>query len=107
MGDSYLTNITGVNEQVTKPTQYSLSQNYPNPFNPSTTINFALPKESQVTLKVYNMIGQEVMTLIDNKRMSSGYHSVKVDGSKLSSGVYIYKMIAGEFVATKKMILMK
>jgi hypothetical protein len=53
------------------------------------------------------MIGQEVMTLIDNKRMSSGYHSVKVDGSKLSSGVYIYKMIAGEFVATKKMILMK
>lgn len=108
MGDSYLTDVTGVNEQVvTKPTVYSLSQNYPNPFNPTTTINFALPKESTVTLKVYNMIGQEVMTLISNERMSSGYHSVKVDGSKLTSGVYIYKLIAGDFVATKKMVLLK
>jgi len=108
MGDSYLTNITGVNDQVvTKPTTYSLSQNYPNPFNPTTTINFALPKESNVTLKVYNMIGQEVMTLISNERMNSGYHSVKVDGSKLTSGVYIYKLTAGDFVATKKMVLMK
>jgi flagellar hook assembly protein FlgD len=92
---------------VTKPTTYSLSQNYPNPFNPTTTINFALPKESNVTLKVYNMIGQEVMTLISNERMNSGYHSVKVDGSKLTSGVYIYKLTAGDFVATKKMVLMK
>ena len=108
MGDSYLTNITGVNDQVvTKPTTYSLSQNYPNPFNPTTTINFALPKESNVTLKVYNMIGQEVMTLISNERMNSGYHSVKVDGSKLTSGVYIYKLTAGDFVATKKMVLLK
>ncbi|MGB9664512.1 MAG: T9SS type A sorting domain-containing protein, partial [Ignavibacteria bacterium] len=101
-------NITGVNDPVvTKPTTYSLSQNYPNPFNPSTTINFALPKESNVTLKVYNMIGQEVMTLLNNERMSAGYHSVKVNGSKLTSGVYIYKLQAGEFIATKKMVLMK
>jgi photosystem II stability/assembly factor-like uncharacterized protein len=108
MGNSYLTNITGVNDQVvTKPTTYSLSQNYPNPFNPSTTINFALPKESNVTLKVYNMIGQEVMTLINNQRMNSGYHSVKVDGSKLTSGIYIYKLQADDFTATKKMVLMK
>ena len=107
MGDSYLTNITGVNEQVSKPTTYSLSQNYPNPFNPSTTISFGLPKESTVTLKVYNMIGQEVLTLIDNQRMGMGYHTVKVDGSNLTSGVYLYKLTAGEFVATKKMVLIK
>ncbi len=107
MGDSYLTNITGVESPIAKPTTYSLSQNYPNPFNPSTTISFALPKESNVTLKVYNMIGQEVMTLINNEKMSSGYHSVKVDGTRLTSGVYIYKMIAGDYVSTKKMVLIK
>ncbi|MEJ5306045.1 MAG: T9SS type A sorting domain-containing protein, partial [Ignavibacteria bacterium] len=94
-------------QSVTKPTTYSLSQNYPNPFNPSTTINFALPKESIVTLKVYNMIGQEIMTLINGEKINAGYHSVKVDGSKLTSGVYIYKLTAGDFVSVKKMVLMK
>jgi len=67
------------------PTVYSLSQNYPNPFNPSTVIEFALPKDAHVRLEVYNIIGQKVMTLVDEVR-PAGYHSVKLDGTNLASG---------------------
>ncbi len=108
MGDSYLTNITGVNDQsVTKPTTYSLSQNYPNPFNPSTRIKFTLPEMTRVTLKVYNVLGQEVATILENKELPAGYYDYEFNAGNLTSGTYIYRLVAGNFVQTKKMILMK
>ncbi|MBU1421803.1 MAG: T9SS type A sorting domain-containing protein, partial [Bacteroidetes bacterium] len=75
-------------------------------FNPSTKINFTLPKESHVMLRVYNLIGREVAFLI-NETMTAGYYEFKFDASNLTSGLYIYKIEAGEFVSIKKMILMK
>ena len=88
------------------PTVYSLSQNYPNPFNPSTVIEFALPKDAHVTLEVYNIIGQKVMTLVDEVT-PAGYHSVKMDGTSLSSGMYLYRLTTGQQTFTKKLLLMK
>ena len=81
-------------------------QNYPNPFNPITTIDYSIPKESFVTIKVYDMLGREVATLI-NEEKNAGEYSVKFNGSILASGVYLYRMKAGNFIQTKKMILMK
>ncbi|MGB0347619.1 MAG: Ig-like domain-containing protein, partial [Balneolaceae bacterium] len=90
------------------PVQYSLSQNYPNPFNPSTRINFELPNSSQVQLKVYDMTGRIVATLINNEMMTSGAHSIKFDAKNLSSGVYFYSLQTQEgFNAIKKMTLIK
>jgi hypothetical protein len=88
------------------PNNYSLSQNYPNPFNPTTKIKFGLPKESHVTLRVYNLLGQEVAFLI-NETMTAGYYEFKFDASNLTSGLYIYRIEASDFVSIKKMILMK
>lgn len=88
------------------PTEFSLSQNYPNPFNPTTSIKFGLPKESNVTLRVFNILGEEVATLV-NKVMPAGFHTVNFDASKLSSGLYIYRIEADNFVQVKKMMLMK
>ena len=88
-----------------------MAQNYPNPFNPTTQIQFAIPEAGNVTLKIYNNLGQLVKTLVD-ENMSAGYHFVTWDatensGNILSSGVYFYRIIAGNFVQVKKMILMK
>jgi hypothetical protein len=88
------------------PGSYELSQNYPNPFNPTTTINFNLAKASNVKLTVYNVLGQKVMTLVDS-RMSAGQQTVKFDASKLTSGVYFYRLDAGDFSSVKKMLLVK
>ncbi len=89
------------------PAEFSLSQNYPNPFNPSTIIEFSLPNDSDVKLKVYNLLGQEVVSLIDGE-MKAGYHKVKFDAtSGLASGVYLYKIHAGEYSAVKKLMLLK
>jgi len=77
-----------------QPAQYRLMQNYPNPFNPTTTIEFALPEDGMVTMKVYNMLGQEVATLIDHQMMDQGTNEVSFDASSLASGVYFYRMIA-------------
>jgi hypothetical protein len=88
------------------PTGYALEQNYPNPFNPSTTINFSIGNVSNVKLRVYNILGQRVATLLDAK-MNPGSHSVIFDGSKLSTGVYFYRLEAGQFVSVKKMLLIK
>ncbi|GAB5408725.1 MAG: hypothetical protein BalsKO_10900 [Balneolaceae bacterium] len=85
---------------------FVLLQNYPNPFNPSTEIAFSISGSSLVTLTVYNMLGQEVATLI-NSRLNSGSHRVSFDASALTSGTYIYRIKAGEFVETKKMMLIK
>ena len=88
------------------PKEFTLEQNYPNPFNPSTNISFNLPQASEVSLKVYNMLGQEVATLI-NERLGAGAQTVAFDASNLSSGMYIYRIQAGTFSKTKKMLLIK
>jgi hypothetical protein len=93
------------------PTDFALSQNYPNPFNPSTTIEFALPTATQVQIWVYNVTGQRVRTLT-NQLLPAGYHSIVWDGTndgghEVSSGVYFYRIEAGDFIQSKKMILMK
>ncbi|TSC52663.1 MAG: 5'-nucleotidase [Parcubacteria group bacterium LiPW_41] len=100
--------ITDVKDKFTIPISYYLSQNYPNPFNPSTTITFHLSKSSFVTLKVFDVLGREVATLV-NEEKSVGEHSVQFNASHLSSGMYIYQINIGngQFVQTKKMILMK
>lgn len=85
---------------------FSLEQNYPNPFNPTTNIRFAIPQSSFVTLKVYNMLGKEIATLV-NEQKESGVYEVSFDGRDLASGVYIYKIQAGNFTATRKFTLMK
>jgi hypothetical protein len=88
------------------PKEFGLSQNYPNPFNPSTVINFAIPKASFVTLKVYDASGREVQTLFSGEK-SAGNHSVTFNAQGLSSGVYFYKIEAGDYKDVKKMILAK
>ncbi|GAB6283407.1 MAG: hypothetical protein STSR0008_21730 [Ignavibacterium sp.] len=98
--------ITDVNDDSNLPKEFSLSQNYPNPFNPSTVINYQLPVNSRVVLKVYDVIGKEVATLI-NKEQEAGYHTAQFSGKGLSSGMYFYKIEAGNFVQVKKMILLK
>lgn len=85
---------------------YSLSQNYPNPFNPVTNIEYSLPQASEVTIKVYNMLGSEVATLV-NEQKSAGSHIVQWNASDLSSGVYIYRITAGNFAQTRKLTLIK
>ena len=86
--------------------EYSLSQNFPNPFNPETEISFALAKLDYVTLKIYNILGSEVATLV-NEFMESGKHTIKFNASALTSGVYLYTIKSGNFTATRKMILLK
>ncbi|MGE5846866.1 MAG: sugar-binding protein [Ignavibacteria bacterium] len=88
------------------PKEYGLSQNYPNPFNPSTVINFALPKQAAVELAVYNLLGEKVAQVI-NQEMNAGYHSVTFDASALPSGIYFYRINAGSFTQTKKLMLLK
>ena len=103
--NGYVTGATDVGDDLV-PKGYSLSQNYPNPFNPSTKIIFSLAKESRVKLDVYNILGQHVVTLID-KNMKAGEHEFNFNASSLSSGVYFYKIIAGKFIHTDKMVLLK
>jgi hypothetical protein len=85
---------------------FSLFQNYPNPFNPTTTIEFELPRSSEITLKIYNIVGEEIATLL-SASLPSGSHSVAWDASHMASGVYLYRFQAGNHVETRKMVLMK
>lgn len=88
------------------PTVYELGQNYPNPFNPSTTINFSIPESGLVTMKIFNILGQEVAELVNDVKPAGNYN-VSFDASSLTSGMYIYKIQAGNFSATRKMMLLK
>ncbi|MHB8853243.1 MAG: T9SS type A sorting domain-containing protein [Ignavibacteriaceae bacterium] len=99
--------ITGVKEEQNNlPSNFALEQNYPNPFNPTTTINYSVSKTSMVTIKVYDILGNEVASLM-NEEKPAGRYSVNFTASKLASGVYFYRMQAGSFVETKKLILLK
>jgi hypothetical protein len=88
------------------PAVVSLDQNYPNPFNPSTTIKFELPRASLVSLKVYDILGREVSVLV-NDRKEPGAYEVRFDGSNLASGVYFYRLSAGTYVETRKLLLVR
>ncbi|MCH8034307.1 MAG: T9SS type A sorting domain-containing protein [Bacteroidetes bacterium] len=105
--DDFVGFTTDVTETEEIPTEYSLSQNYPNPFNPSTTIQYSLPEAGDVTLRVYNLLGQEVKTVFNNVSQSAGTHKVVLNISELPSGIYFYSFRVNDFVQVKKMILMK
>ena len=99
--------VTDVNEDVDfQPSEYSLEQNYPNPFNPSTRIKYQVSSISQVTIKLYDVLGNEVATLV-NEEKPAGSYEVNFNASQLSSGIYFYKLQAGSFSETKKMILLR
>jgi hypothetical protein len=98
--------VSSLTETVALPETFSLDRAYPNPFNPVTTLSFAIPVDSEVSISVYNLQGREVVFLI-NGNMEAGYHSVVWNADSYSSGVYFVKMIAGEFVNTQKLMLIK
>jgi photosystem II stability/assembly factor-like uncharacterized protein len=103
---SGVTATTDVVKEDATPSAYSVSQNYPNPFNPSTVIRYELPRNSFVTLKVFSSIGQEVVTLVSAEQQP-GVYSIQLDASRLASGVYFYRLQAGVFVDTKKLVVVR
>jgi dienelactone hydrolase len=103
--DSTATSVAGPHDG-TIPQAYALDQNYPNPFNPSTTIRYGLPVRSHVTLNVFNSLGQQVATLVQGEQ-GAGYHELKFDGSNLASGVYLYRIQAGSYTETRKLLFIK
>jgi hypothetical protein len=106
--NSFLTpRATGVDEIKQIPEQFSLGQNYPNPFNPQTMISYSLPQISNVTLKVYDLMGREVATLLNNEKKAAGNYEISFNGSYLSSGIYFYRLQTEFFIKTMKMALMK
>jgi parallel beta-helix repeat protein len=94
------------NEQVQLPLEFSLSQNYPNPFNPVTIVKYALPIDTHTHLKIYDILGREVISLVD-ENMPAGYHQSTLDATRFSSGVYFYRMEAGSFTSVKKLVFLK
>jgi N-acetylneuraminic acid mutarotase len=104
--DSIETIVTRIKDELPIPLVFYLTQNYPNPFNPSTTIKYQLPHRSNVSLKIYDIIGNEIAELV-NEEQEVGYYNAEFNAAKLSSGVYFYRLKAGSYVETKKMILLK
>ena len=105
--DIVLQKVEGTSNEVgDQPLSFKLDQNYPNPFNPTTNISYAIPEATQVTLEVFNMLGQKVKTLV-NERQVAGSKMVSFDASSLASGVYIYRLQAGSFVKSQRMTLIK
>ena len=98
------TSVASSSESI--PDEFTLSQNYPNPFNPSTKINYQLTDVSCVSLKVFDVLGREVATLV-NEQLKPGSYETTFDASRLASGVYLYRLQAGDFVQTRKLVLMK
>ena len=88
------------------PVSFSLGQNYPNPFNPVSRISYSLPYPSLVKLKVFDLLGNEIATLV-NEEQSAGKYEIEFNGSNLASGIYFYRIIAGDYTAVKKMLLLK
>jgi hypothetical protein len=100
--------ITSVKQNITKgiPANFELGQNYPNPFNPSTTISYSIPKSALVIIKVYDILGRQVTTLV-NEEKNAGNYNVEFNAGALASGVYFYRMQTGSFIQTKKLLLLK
>lgn len=98
--------FVGVKEEMTVADKFALAQNFPNPFNPSTKISFYLDKTGETSLRVYDVLGNEVKTLVSSE-MEKGYHEVEFDASSLSSGMYIYRLVSGSNVSVKKMTVLK
>jgi hypothetical protein len=98
--------VTSLNGDVTEITDYRLEQNYPNPFNPKTQITYSIPKAEIVKIKVYDILGKEIKTLL-NDYQPAGIYEIDFDGTGLQSGVYFYRIISGSYADTKKMILLK
>jgi len=98
--------LTDVEDEETIPTVFKLEQNYPNPFNPSTKIKYAVPERSNVLIKIYDILGSEVVTLV-NEEMDAGWYQKSFDAYSYSSGVYLFRMEAGNYISTKKMMLIK
>lgn len=101
-----LKEVTSLEETKIEPSNYSLVQNYPNPFNPTTTIKYELPQESYVIIKLYDTLGQEVKNLVDSNK-AAGIYTFIFDSTNLASGIYFYRMQAGNYIQTKKMIILK
>jgi hypothetical protein len=107
LDDVFVGNPAGISQIGTGiPAKYDLAQNYPNPFNPVTTIKFDLPKSSNVKITVFNTLGQVISEIV-NETKAAGYYEVKFDASELSSGTYFYRIEAGSFIQTKKMLVVK
>ena len=104
--DASADDVTGLANRKTMPVKFELDQNYPNPFNPSTIIHYSIPKSELVSLKIYNLLGQEITALV-NKVQTAGGHEISFNAAGLSSGVYFYRLDAGNNIEIKKMILMK
>ncbi|HSR16506.1 MAG TPA: T9SS type A sorting domain-containing protein, partial [Ignavibacteriaceae bacterium] len=94
------------NDSANLPSDYRLDQNYPNPFNPSTKINYQLPEKNYVTLRIYDIIGNLVATLVDQE-MEAGYYSVTWNAGNIASGIYLYRFTSGNLNSTKKLLLLK
>ncbi len=105
-GIARITTSVEAADQSPLPVKYRLEQNYPNPFNPSTTIEFAVPLATQVTITLYDMLGRQVATLVDDEYQPGSYH-ITFEAGDLPSGVYVYRIQAGNFSAAKKFLLMK
>ena len=98
--------LVNVENEEAVPTVFKLEQNYPNPFNPSTIIKFAVPQRSNVVLKIYDILGSELVTLV-NEELESGWYEKVFNASGYASGMYVYRMQAGDYLSTKKMLLVK
>ena len=98
--------LVGDPQNIQIPRVFALQQNYPNPFNPSTNIRYSIPQSSNVVIKVFDILGNEIETLV-NEEKPVGSYEVDFNASELSSGIYFYKLQAGEFIQTKKMIILK
>jgi hypothetical protein len=98
--------VVSAGGNATAPVEFELYQNYPNPFNPATTIRYALLRTSHVTLTVFNILGQQLTQLV-NEQQQAGYHEVEFGSKSLASGVYFYRIQAGDFVASRKLLLLK
>jgi hypothetical protein len=99
-------NLTSIAE-IGVPTKFELSQNYPNPFNPATKIDFQIPMDSKVTLKIYDITGKEIAMLINNEFKSADYYTVSFNAVNLASGMYFYRIITDKFTSVKKMVMIK
>jgi hypothetical protein len=106
LADTLFRTLTSVAERGGVPKEFMLDQNYPNPFNPSTTIQFALPARSHVNLSLFNTLGQRVAQLV-NEELEAGYHEVQFNAANLSSGVYFYRLQAGDFIQTRRLLLIR